>query len=257
MKTKMCPMCGGECLPENGDFVCTCCGYTIEGEQPAPVRLSYKEDDGESVYSAVAGAVAEIKCNFSGGSAAGSGFLISRDGYCVTNAHVVTDSETFCPAKQIFVTIAGETVSALLIAVGDKRAGTGGGIDLALLKLSRVPNKAAPVAFGSSAGTGIIMSSSKQPSLTSTHTQPPYFSTDDFMLRIPNPCIFLSSCEVLGRPFSKLSCSAPSVSFSIRTEIIFSTRLTLSLTTRRCGSFSFITAVAVMSLDTEAMRRRW
>lgn len=151
MKTKMCPMCGGECLPENGDFVCTCCGYTIEGEQPAPVRLSYKEDDGESVYSAVAGAVAEIKCNFSGGSAAGSGFLISRDGYCVTNAHVVTDSETFCPAKQIFVTVAGETVSALLIAVGDKRAGTGGGIDLALLKLSRVPYKASPVAFGSSA----------------------------------------------------------------------------------------------------------
>lgn len=76
----------------------------------------------------------------------GSGFLISRDGYCITNAHVVT-SEDGRSCGTVNVKMAGEKVSAKVLVLGDKNHGLGRGVDLALIKLDRVPRGAKPLEF--------------------------------------------------------------------------------------------------------------
>lgn len=150
MKTKVCPMCGGECTQDqSGDFVCNCCGYTFE-TAPSPVRMAKHEEEGADVFDSVKNAVAEIVCGFNGRGSAGSGYMITPNGCCVTNAHVVTDSSTFEVSSRIKVTIAGETVAAKVIALGDNRAGSGSGIDLAVIKLASVPRAATCVKLGNS-----------------------------------------------------------------------------------------------------------
>jgi len=95
---------------------------------------------GTSVYEKNINGVLEIECGISGGISQGSGFLIADGGYAITNTHVVTDHSA--PCRDITVRLAGETVPATIVALGDDRGGHGNGVDLALLKLSRVPRNA-------------------------------------------------------------------------------------------------------------------
>ncbi len=149
MRTRICPVCGGECKPDqNGEYVCGCCGNTLEGEYAPVTRMSASADDGERVFDVAKNAVVELKCSFGTKACSGSGYMITDDGYCVTNTHVVTDSATYAAARGVTAKIAGESVAATVIALGDDRGGRGRGIDLALIRLARVPRGAQKVTMG-------------------------------------------------------------------------------------------------------------
>ena len=102
------------------------------------------------MFSLTGNSVMELTCRFKDGGCSGSGYLITDDGYGITNAHVVSDGKTYEICKNVQVKLAGETVNAIVVAVGDKQAGSGKGVDLALIKLSRVPSKARCVQFENS-----------------------------------------------------------------------------------------------------------
>ena len=72
--------------------------------------------------------------------------MISADGYAVTNTHVVTH-ENGASCQRVSVHLSGENTVADVIKLGDTRHGLGPGVDLALIKLARVPANAVPVRF--------------------------------------------------------------------------------------------------------------
>ncbi len=77
-----------------------------------------------------------------------SGYLITVDGYAITNSHAVAlDNGKSC--GQCTVKVAGETVSAKVVAMGTEDSDMHcANDDLALIKLSRVPFGATPLRFG-------------------------------------------------------------------------------------------------------------
>jgi len=81
----------------------------------------------------------EIECRFPTSISAGSGFMVAP-GYAITNTHVVTNNAQ--PCRDITVRLADETISASIVCLGDDQGGHGNGVDLALLKLARVPRNA-------------------------------------------------------------------------------------------------------------------
>ena len=101
---------------------------------------------GVNVFDKNIGGILELTCRSYRGVSAGSGLLIDREGYAITNTHVVTDDAV--PCSDITVKIAGQTVSAKIIALGDDRGGHGSGVDLALIKLASVPYNATPIVIG-------------------------------------------------------------------------------------------------------------
>lgn len=105
-------------------------------------------DAGAFVYEKNKNSVMEISCANNSKSWVGTGFLLNKDGYALTNAHVVVDKETCHSTDTIRVKIAGEYVKANVVSLGDEKAGNGNGVDLALIKLDRVPHTAKPVKLG-------------------------------------------------------------------------------------------------------------
>jgi len=103
---------------------------------------------GARVYAQNKNSTMEIKCVYGGNSWCGSGFLLNNAGYALTNTHVMVDKETYHEADTIRVELAGEWVKAKVVLLGDDRGGDGSGVDLALIKLDRVPRNAKPVSFG-------------------------------------------------------------------------------------------------------------
>lgn len=103
-------------------------------------------NSGADIYEKNINGVLEITWTQGTSMFSGSGFLISRDGYCITNAHVVT-SEDGRSCGTVNVKMAGEKVSAKVLVLGDKNHGLGRGVDLALIKLDRVPRGAKPLEF--------------------------------------------------------------------------------------------------------------
>ena len=174
-----CIFCGADAKSAGGNsFRCPYCGGTFEGEKPReieqpraevkpavpeipketviekkevqkpevepqpnpqPTVAAPRSKDGTSVFEDNVNAVLEITWNPTRNTqTSGSGFLISKNGYALTNAHVVTDDSGKI-TKEVNVRIAGASVKATVIRLGDDKRGAGSGVDLALIKLNCVP----------------------------------------------------------------------------------------------------------------------
>ena len=136
-----CKNCGGNCKElGGGKYECEFCGAIFsEAEARRSVPVSNKShDSGVDVFEQNIGGILEIRWRDGNFIHSGSGFLISPDGYAVTNAHVVT-SEDGRSVGNISVKIKDENLSATVVALGDNKHGSGNGVDLALVKLNRLP----------------------------------------------------------------------------------------------------------------------
>ena len=142
---KRCKICGAALkLPINGIYTCELCTNTFtESDFEAPeVQNTYTASpktfsSGADVYENNINGILEILTDFNGNLYSGSGFLISDDGYAITNAHVVTENGV--PCRNITVRIAGEIMKADIIKLGTSIVSFGTDVDLALIKLSRIP----------------------------------------------------------------------------------------------------------------------
>lgn len=150
---KDCNNCGGSMKPiGNGAYKCPFCGnrwvdpnFAAQQTREAPTTVRAtpvveSKSTGSAVFEQNINGVLEIECRAAGTGCAGSGFLIADGGYVVTNTHVVTHDSV--PYNNITVHIAGEEMGATILALGDDRGGHGNGVDLALLKLDRMPRRA-------------------------------------------------------------------------------------------------------------------
>ena len=143
----ICKICGGDCKEKNGNYVCKYCGAVWQTKETTVSSTPVKSvDTGVSVYDKNINGILEIVCPTPTGTFSGSGSLITADGYALTNTHVVTHNNV--PFQEIIVRIAGETVNATVVKLGDNLGGLGSGVDLAILKLSRVPANASVVKLG-------------------------------------------------------------------------------------------------------------
>lgn len=156
-----CTNCGGELKVEGSGFKCSFCGTKFASAeelhpgrakpsipQTAPIAIPTvsKSDHGVDVFDTNINGVLEITWSDGQYKHSGSGFLISPDGYAVTNTHVVTH-ENGKSCEQVSVRLCGETTTAIVLKLGDNKHGDGNGVDLALIQLSRVPRNATVVAF--------------------------------------------------------------------------------------------------------------
>lgn len=146
-----CKNCGGMMIAKgNGVYKCKFCGGTYTdpsyaaaaaqaAAQAAQIPTANTSNSGSVVYEKNINGVLEIRCRFPGVISSGSGFLISN-GFALTNAHVVT-SDDGRPSSDITVHVAGEQLRATIVALGDDKGGHGSGVDLAILRLERMPRQ--------------------------------------------------------------------------------------------------------------------
>ena len=173
---KKCKICGGLCDSIGGGrYQCDCCGNTFceddfinfkekvaleEAKTRAAEEVRAKvsieeirakvaiEEAKAKARSAYSGAdlfekckdsVVEIYCKGKKGAWSGSGYIISHHGLIVTNAHVAAEKNGQ-PCEDIAVRLFGSQnlIPAYVIVLGDKKAGAGGGVDLAFLQLANL-----------------------------------------------------------------------------------------------------------------------
>lgn len=166
----LCPFCGGILKADGKAYLCSNCSSRFDSKEeldsikpkkkPAQKQqigssnttggtttiIEKEVDRGVDVFESNINSVLEISWVDGKFRHSGSGFLISKEGYAITNTHVVT-KESGESCKTVSVKICDENVSAEVIALGDSKHGNGDGIDLALVKLSRVPKLAHPIRF--------------------------------------------------------------------------------------------------------------
>ena len=151
---KNCTVCGGTCKDlGNGSYRCNFCRAMFTESDFAPavaparstrVAASRESDEGVNVFDKNVNGVLEI----STATGKGSGYLITRDGYGITNSHVVSlkDGKS---CGQCTVKVADEQISARVVAMGTERNSEHcTNSDLALIKLAHVPHGATPLKFG-------------------------------------------------------------------------------------------------------------
>ncbi len=136
-----CPYCGTP-IPETSATMPQSGGAPAVRKDPAAPMGA----DGSSVFEKSIGGVLEIYTNT---GSAGSGFLISKDGYAITNTHVIVDEKNK-PCARLIVNLNNTKINAEIVAIGDDKGGRGNGIDLAVIKLSRVPADAVALRFADS-----------------------------------------------------------------------------------------------------------
>ena len=145
-----CSVCGGEVDSiGNNQYRCRYCMHEFSESDfrtETKFHVEKRSNEGVNVFDKNIKGVLEITCRFPGAVSAGSGLLIDRTGYAITNTHVVTNEAK--PCNDITVKIAGQSVRASIIALGDNDGGHGTGVDLALIKLSSVPYDATVVELG-------------------------------------------------------------------------------------------------------------
>ncbi|MCI9031535.1 MAG: trypsin-like serine protease [Clostridia bacterium] len=152
---KTCKNCGGSCKDlGGGNYKCNFCGAAFSAEDfevaaavSSRTQASVNNQNGVDIFESTVGGVLEISWKSNRGVFSGSGLLITRDGYGITNAHVVLNGSE--AVGSVNVNIAGQRVTARVIGVGSV-AGSGEyyrGDDLALLKLASVPEKATVLEF--------------------------------------------------------------------------------------------------------------
>ena len=153
---EICRQCGGDLKAEATGYKCTCCGSRYESlEELYPERRAYQNDppqsamkskyanleqydNGVDVFDNNVKAVLEITWSDERYLHSGSGFLVSCDGYAITNTHVVT-YEDGRSCERVNVKICDQNVKADVIKLGDNLHGSGNGVDLALIKLNQIP----------------------------------------------------------------------------------------------------------------------
>ncbi|MBR5139807.1 MAG: trypsin-like peptidase domain-containing protein [Clostridia bacterium] len=153
-----CRECGGEAaLIGENKYRCPYCACEFEG---APMKEQNTARDPQPQANNGSGGATVFEQNVNGvleitwyptpfSKASGSGLLIDSSGYALTNAHVVSDAEGRVVAGQLFIKIAGQDVKAKVVRLGDNKAGSGTGVDLALIKLDHVPMGAKPLTLAS------------------------------------------------------------------------------------------------------------
>ena len=104
----------------------------------APARSA---TDVSALYERVSPGVVSIEVSTAAGGGSGSGFVIDRDGYILTNDHVVDGAQ----AVRVRFGAGGAPVTARVV-------GTDPSTDLALLKIDPAGRTLAPLALGSSKG---------------------------------------------------------------------------------------------------------
>lgn len=136
--SRSCPYCGTAAFDGNA-----------KSDKNAVVStLAVAETGGEDVFDNTIAGILEITTSE---GFAGSGFLISRSGYALTNTHVVVDDRNRACSKMV-VKLNGEKIAARVVTLGDDKGGSGKGIDLAVIKLDYVPSGAIALNFEDSQG---------------------------------------------------------------------------------------------------------
>lgn len=141
-----CKKCGGPCSDVGGGrFECQFCGSTFErsdfgggsgGSAPAT-----KASSGADVFEQNINGILEISCIGKDGAWSGSGYIVSRAGFAITNAHVAANDDG-TPCTRITVKVCNQKIPATVVALADDRAGSGSGVDLAIIRLSQMPYNA-------------------------------------------------------------------------------------------------------------------
>ncbi len=144
---RKCKICGGNCIStKDGNYICECCGNVFsEDSFEEKKALAEKESNiGVDIFEMNSAGVCEVFAS----TGSGSGFLISPNGYAITNYHVVS-SDDGTPCDKMTVKISGENVSAKIVylAANDKKMFCSNN-DLAIIKLAKVPYKAKVLSFG-------------------------------------------------------------------------------------------------------------
>lgn len=144
-----CLLCGGDCLTVSKDsYKCPYCGsvyskddFEKETSFKKQVVQTSKKDIGVNVFDKVVNGVIEIRCKGKTSTWCGSGYVVTANGYAITNAHVAAN-EDGSPCENMYVNICNQTIQAHVVALADDRAGKGSGVDLALIKLDYLPRNA-------------------------------------------------------------------------------------------------------------------
>lgn len=146
-----CKNCGGDCKPtSNGEYECTCCGASFGKDDLMPKQKKAAETNdngGIDVFDKNINGILEIRCAGQKGSWSGSGYIVSNNGYAITNAHVAADDVDGKPCKQMVVKVCNQAIPATVIALADDKAGHGNGVDLALIKMAQMPRDAVALEF--------------------------------------------------------------------------------------------------------------
>jgi putative serine protease PepD len=108
------------------------------GQTAAPVAPARSATDVSALYERVSPGVVSVEVRSGSGAGTGSGFVLDRDGYILTNDHVVQDADSVRVRFE-----EGGPISAKVI-------GTDESTDLALLKIDPSAHKLTPLALGSS-----------------------------------------------------------------------------------------------------------
>ena len=181
---ELCPFCGGLLTTKGNGYQCPNCSSIFESKKELdmhkPKRVApqpqlsqnaqpktslntgsttsapaistnipaheQKSDTGVDVFDRNIKGVLEITWSDGAHKYSGSGFLISKDGYAITNAHVVT-SEAGVSCRTVNVKLCNKSTTAEVVCLGDDEHGKGKGIDLALIKLNKVPEDATVLQF--------------------------------------------------------------------------------------------------------------
>ena len=158
---ELCPFCGGTLKADGKGYLCSNCSTKIDSaeelERFKPKKktsqtvinqtvVEKQVDHGVDVFDTNIKGVLEITWSDGQYKHSGSGSLVTKDGFAITNTHVVT-SEDGRSCEKVNVKICGKKVSADVIRLGDSKHGDGDGVDLALIKLSNVPNDATIMRF--------------------------------------------------------------------------------------------------------------
>lgn len=104
------------------------------------------EASGASIFERNVGGVLELTYTGNGVSWSASGYIISDDGYAITNTHAVTTDDG-TPVERLHAKVCGQKVGATVVAIGDDKGGHGRGVDLALIKLDKMPQGSVALGF--------------------------------------------------------------------------------------------------------------